>query len=53
MINLKLLKVKFSGEISQGMICAEDEIGVGNSHDGIIVLDNKVKKGTKVSDLYE
>ena len=35
------------------MICAEDEIGVGNSHDGIIVLDSKVKVGTKVSAIYE
>ncbi|MDA8589461.1 phenylalanine--tRNA ligase subunit beta, partial [Flavobacteriaceae bacterium] len=48
----KITKSKIRGEISQGMICAEDEIGVGNSHDGIIILDNKVKKGTKVSDLY-
>ena len=48
----KITKSKIRGEISQGMICAEDEIGVGNSHDGIIILDDKVKKGTKVSDLY-
>ena len=49
----KITKSKIRNEISQGMICAEDEIGIGNSHDGIIVLNNKVKKGTKVSDLYE
>jgi len=49
----KITKSKIRNEISQGMICAEDEIGVGNSHDGIIVLNNKVKKGTKVSDLYD
>ena len=48
----KITKSKIRGEISQGMICAEDEIGVGNSHDGIIILDDKVKKGTKVSNLY-
>ncbi len=40
----KITKSKIRGEISQGMICAEDEIGIGNSHDGIIILDNKVKK---------
>ena len=49
----KITKSKIRGEISQGMICAEDEIGVGNSHDGIIVLDSKVKVGTKVSTIYE
>jgi phenylalanyl-tRNA synthetase beta chain len=48
----KITKSKIRGEISQGMICAEDEIGVGNSHDGIIILDKKAKKGTKISDLY-
>ena len=49
----KITKSKIRGEISLGMICAEDEIGVGNSHDGIIVLDSKVKVGTKVSTIYE
>ena len=49
----KITKSKIRGEISQGMICAEDEIGVRNSHDGIIILDDKVKKGTKVSNLYK
>ena len=49
----KITKSKIRGEISQGMICAEDEIGVGNLHDGIIVLDSKVKVGTKVSTIYE
>ena len=49
----KITKSKIRGEVSQGMICAEDEIGVGNSHDGIIVLDSKVKVGTKVSTIYD
>ena len=35
------------------MICAEDEIGIGNSHDGIIVLNTKHKPGTKISKIYE
>ena len=49
----KITKSKIRGEISQGMICAEDEIGIGNSHDGIIVLNTKHKPGTKVSKIYE
>ena len=50
--SFKITKSKIRGEISQGMICAEDEIGIGNSHDGIIILDKKAKKGTKISELY-
>ncbi|MDC1417417.1 phenylalanine--tRNA ligase subunit beta, partial [Flavobacteriaceae bacterium] len=49
----KITKSKIRGEISQGMICAEDEIGIGNSHDGIVVLDSKIKIGTKVSEIYK
>jgi len=49
----KITKSKIRGEISQGMICAEDEIGIGNSHEGIIVLNSKFKPGTKVSKIYE
>ena len=39
-------KSKIRGQESFGMICAEDEIGVGTSHDGIIVLPPSVKVGT-------
>ena len=35
------------------MICAEDEIGIGKAHDGIIVLDKKHKPGTKVSEIFD
>ena len=35
---ITLKKAKIRGEISEGMICAEDEIGIGTSHEGIIVL---------------
>ena len=42
----KIKKAKIRDQVSMGMICAEDEIGVGQSHDGIIVLDNKWKPGT-------
>src|SRR5690606_4886586 len=33
---------KIRGEISEGMICAEDELGLGKSHEGIMVLDAKL-----------
>ncbi len=42
----KLKKVKFRGIESQGMICAEDEIGLGTNHDGIMVLDTDLANGT-------
>jgi len=50
-ITMKLAKIR--GEESEGMICAEDEIGVSDDHGGIIVLDANVKVGTPVSELYE
>lgn len=46
-------KSKIRGELSQGMICAEDEIGIGNDHDGIIVLDDKHSVGKACSDIFE
>ncbi|MBU8893944.1 MAG: phenylalanine--tRNA ligase subunit beta [Bacteroidales bacterium] len=41
----KIKKAKMRGEPSEGMICAEDEIGLGTSHDGIMILDNSAKTG--------
>ncbi|MFO8235208.1 MAG: phenylalanine--tRNA ligase subunit beta [Bacteroidales bacterium] len=41
-------KTKIRGEISEGMICAEDEIGMGDSHEAIIVLDNDAPIGKPV-----
>ncbi len=46
-------KSKIRGVESFGMICAEDEIGVGTSHDGIIVLPDDVKPGTTAKDYYD
>ncbi|NMH89942.1 phenylalanine--tRNA ligase subunit beta [Flavivirga algicola] len=46
-------KGKIRGEESHGMICAEDELGLGKSHDGIMVLKNTVKVGTLASDIFE
>ena len=50
-ITMKLAKIR--GEESEGMICAEDEIGVSDDHGGIIVLDASIKVGTPVAELYE
>ena len=46
-------KGKIRGEESHGMICAEDELGLGESHDGIMILDNDTKVGTPCSELFE
>ncbi|MDE5665085.1 MAG: phenylalanine--tRNA ligase subunit beta [Duncaniella sp.] len=45
-------KSKIRGVESFGMICAEDEIGVGTSHDGIIVITDDVKPGTPAAEFY-
>jgi len=46
-------KGKIRGEESNGMICAENELGLGQSHEGIMVLDNKIKVGTPVAELFK
>ena len=46
-------KGKIRGEESHGMICAEDELGLGASHDGIMVLDNDIAVGTLAADIFE
>ncbi len=46
-------KGKIRGEDSYGMICAEDELGLGTSHEGILVLDSNLKVGTLVSDVFK
>jgi phenylalanyl-tRNA synthetase beta chain len=51
--SFKIKKAKIRGEVSEGMICAEDEIGLGSDHDGILVLDNHIKAGTPLTDLFE
>lgn len=49
-VTMKAAKIR--GEESQGMICAEDEVGLGNSHEGILVLPDTVKPGTPVAELF-
>ena len=50
--SLTLKKVKIRGEISEGMICAEDEIGLGTGHDGIMVLEEDAVVGTPASEYF-
>lgn len=49
----KIKKAKIRGEVSEGMICAEDEIGVGTSHDGIMVLDTELPNGTPAIEYFD
>ncbi|MEX0845767.1 MAG: phenylalanine--tRNA ligase subunit beta [Balneolaceae bacterium] len=50
---LKIKKAKLRGEISEGMICAEDELGLGTNHDGIMVLDENLKVNTPISEVFD
>ena len=49
----KIKKGKIRGEESHGMICAEDELGLGDSHDGIMVLKNSIKAGTQAAEVFD
>lgn len=49
----EIKKGKIRGQESHGMICAEDELGLGNSHDGIMVLDKKIKPGTTLAEVLK
>lgn len=48
----QIKKGKIRGEVSMGMICGEDEIGVGSSHDGIIELEDSWTPGTPAAEVY-
>jgi len=50
--SLTLKKVKIRGKISEGMICAEDEIGLGKSHEGILVLKDDAVAGMPASEYF-
>ncbi|SEF79488.1 phenylalanine--tRNA ligase subunit beta [Algoriphagus boritolerans] len=49
----EIKKAKIRGQASEGMICAEDEIGLGTSHAGIMILDTDLPNGTPASDYFE
>ncbi len=44
---------KIRGEVSEGMICAEDELGLGSDHAGIVVLDRPYTPGTPAAEVYD
>ncbi|MCL2073619.1 MAG: phenylalanine--tRNA ligase subunit beta [Marinilabiliaceae bacterium] len=46
-------KSKIRGELSEGMICAEDEIGIGSSHEGILVLNDDAIVGTSAAQYFK
>ena len=48
----KIKKGKIRGEESHGMICAEDELGLGKGHDGILVLDEVLEAGTPAAEVF-
>lgn len=48
----EIKKGKIRGEESHGMICAEDELGLGESHDGIMILADDLKPGTPAAKLF-
>ena len=50
---IEIKKTKIRGIESNGMICAEDEIGIGNNHSGVIILDKSAKVGTSVQKYLE
>lgn len=50
--SIEIKKSKIRGEASEGMICAEDELGLGESHEGIMVLDPSTEIGKPAADLF-
>jgi phenylalanyl-tRNA synthetase beta chain len=48
--NFEIRKSKIRGEVSEGMICAEDELGFSDDHSGIMVLNNEAKVGQEFSE---
>src|SRR5690606_2407864 len=48
----KITKSKIRGEVSFGMLCGEDEVGLGSSHAGIVELDSDAEVGALVKDYY-
>ena len=52
-VPFEIKKAKIRGQVSEGMICAEDEIGLGKSHAGIMVLDTDLPNGTPASEYVE
>ena len=51
--SFEIKKGKIRGEESHGMICAEDELGLGESHEGIMILDSSLIPGTPVAKVFK
>lgn len=51
--SFQIKKSKIRGELSQGMICAEDELGLGTEHAGIMVLDADAKIGSPAKEYFK
>ncbi len=51
-IAFEIKKGKIRGQESHGMICAEDELGLGTSHDGIMILDESLIPGTPAAKVF-
>ncbi len=51
--SFEIKKSKIRGAASEGMICAEDEIGLGNSHDGILILPDHAVIGTPAAEFFK
>lgn len=49
----EIKKAKIRGVVSEGMICAEDELGLGTSHAGIMVIDSDAKVGALAKDFFK
>ncbi len=52
-IAFRIKKGKIRGQESNGMICAEDELGLGTSHDGIMILENSIAAGTQAASVFK
>ena len=51
--SFEIKKGKIRGEESHGMICAEDELGLGDSHEGIMILDSSLAPGTPAAKVFK
>ena len=52
-VAFQIKKGKIRGQESHGMICAEDELGLGESHDGIIILEDSIAAGTTAASVFK
>ncbi len=51
--SMKISRGKIRGEVSEGMLCAEDELGIGDDHDGILVLKKDFRVGSPAASVFD